>query len=260
MAATLLSIPKHDHPAVYSDQLLDTLAAKIKRSDLVVDVFGGTGRIHLIAEMAKVAASIGVELEPEWANADLFDALPRLQIVGDCRLVLPQIVAEHGLIPCIATSPTYANRMGDKHKNRDKCKPCNGGGCNRCKGSGLSRRNTYTHRLGRELTDGNTGGMNWGPDYRLLHAEAWAIAVRSLAPGGKFVLNVKNHIRRGVEVDVTDWHVRMLTDFGLKVKSWDDIECPGQRNGANRDKRVETEAVIVFTKPRPRTPRKAAAK
>lgn len=253
MAATKIDLPKHDHPAVFSDALLDDLIAAIEGSELVVDGFSGTGRIHPLAEMAGVPMSVGVELEPEWSNLELFSELPRLQIIGDSRLVIPTIEERCGQpMDCFASSPTYANRMGDKHRNRDKCKKCKGRGCMPCRMTGLSRRNTYTHRLGRQLSEGNAGAMNWGADYRMLHAEVWAAAVRALAPGGKFVLNAKNHIRNHVEVDVIGWHVNLLSEFGLRESGRVEVKCPGQKNGANADSRVETESVVVFRKPKKR--------
>ena len=63
--------PGHDHPAMFSRELIEPLAATIRGRRRVLDPFAGTGRIHAIAEAAGVPRSTGVELEPEWANADL---------------------------------------------------------------------------------------------------------------------------------------------------------------------------------------------
>ena len=47
----------------------------------------------------------------------------------------------------VVTSPTYGNRMADHHNAKDG-----------------RRRITYTHNLGRTLTPGNSGAMQWGED------------------------------------------------------------------------------------------------
>jgi hypothetical protein len=86
--------------------------------------------------------TVEVELEPEWASQH-----PRT-MVGDARaLPLPDATFD-----MVVTSPTYGNRMTDHHNAKDG-----------------SRRITYTHNLGRTLTPGNSGAMQWGEDYRQLH-------------------------------------------------------------------------------------------
>ena len=40
----------------------------------------------------------------------------------------------------------------------------------------------------------------------LLHVAVWTECRRVLKPGGIFVLNVKDHIRKGVLQEVTKWH------------------------------------------------------
>jgi hypothetical protein len=52
--------------------------------------------------------------------------------------------------------------------------------------------------LGRPLTPGNSGALQWGEEYRALHVAVWTECRRVLKPGGIFVLNVKDHIRGGV--------------------------------------------------------------
>ena len=89
----------------------------------------------------------------------------------------------------VVTSPTYGNRLADHHNAKDG-----------------SRRISYTHTLGRTLTPGNSGAMHWGKDYRLLHRLSWEEVARVLSIGGLFVLNVSNHIRKGEEVPVVQWH------------------------------------------------------
>lgn len=54
----------------------------------------------------------------------------------------------------ICVSPVYGNRVSDSHNAKDG-----------------SKRVTYTHMLGRKLTDGNTGCLQWGEKYKQAHQE-----------------------------------------------------------------------------------------
>ena len=248
--------PSHDHPAMFSRELIRPLADTIRGRASVVDPFAGTGRIHAIAQEAGVPRSVGIELEPEWANAEIFTGPERAQIVGDSLVVLPTL----GLasFEAVLTSPAYGNRMADKHEAKDTCKACKGSGvsghreCKICRGLGLSRRNTYRHRLGRALSDNNGGGMQWGPEYRDLHRAIWTASVAALAPGGVFVVNCSNHIRMGELVDVCAWHSDTLIELGLTLEQTIEVETRRQRHGANGHVRVAGELIIVCTKPIPR--------
>jgi hypothetical protein len=91
--------------------------------------------------------------------------------------------------------------------------------------------------------------MQWGPGYTRFHDRAWREAVRVLKPG-LFVLNVKDHIRRGKRQPVTNWHVQNLTEIhGLEVVESIAVDCPGMRYGANRHDDDLPEWVVVFSKP-----------
>lgn len=257
--AALALPPGHNHPAMFSKELIVPLADLIRGRRKVLDPFAGTGRIHAIAAAAGVPRSIGIELESEWANVGEFPGPNRRQIVGDSLQVLPTFRA--GTFDAVVTSPAYGNRMADKHEARDPCKHCGGSGavddavCKVCKGSGLSRRNTYRHRLGRALSDNNGGGMQWGEEYRDLHRAIWAASVRVLAPGGLFVINCSNHIRLGNVVDVCSWHRDALVELGLSITEVVEIETRRQRQGANHGLRVAGEQIIVGQRP----PRPASA-
>lgn len=245
--------PSHDHPAMFSRELIEPLAASIRGRRRVLDPFAGTGRVHTIAAVAGVPRSTGIELEAEWANVDRFCGPKRRQIVGDSMVVLRRY--RPGAFDAVLTSPAYGNRMADKHDAKDSCKRCNGSGvegaaeCRVCKGTGLSRRNTYRHRLGRPLSENNGGGMQWGPQYRDLHRSIWEASVRVLAPGGVFVVNCSNHIRLGQVVDVCGWHKDVLVEFGLDVVKVVEVETRRQRHGANSQLRVAGEQIIVCERP-----------
>ncbi len=245
--------PSNDHPAMFSRELIRPLADTIRGCSSVVDPFAGTGRVHVIAEEAGVPVSVGIELEPEWANAEVFSGPHRLQIVGDSLEVLHNLGT--GRFEAVLTSPAYGNGMADKHEAKDACKACGGSGvsgsreCRVCKGLGLSRRNTYRHRLGRTLSANNGGGMQWGPEYRDLHRAIWKASVAALAPGGVFVVNCSNHIRRGEIVDVCAWHSATLIELGLTLVDSIEVKTRRQRHGANGHVRVAGELIIVCAKP-----------
>ena len=147
---------------------------------------------------------------------------------GDSR----QMHYPDAMFDAICTSPTYGNRMADHHEARD-----------------ASPRHTYRHTLGRPLTPGNSGALQWGDgtageEYHALHVAVWTECRRVLKPGGIFVLNVKDHIRGGVLQKVSNWHAVTLLMLGFVCTRRVHVPCPGQRHGANGHLRVDYESVI----------------
>ena len=221
------------HPAKFTPAILDVVAAELAaeanrrgldRSDLrVLDPFAGTGRVHLLS-----GATVGVELEPEWA------AMAPGTLLGDARL-LP---FGPGSFDAVATSPAYGNRLADHHAAKDG-----------------SVRRSYTHTLGRALTAGNAGTMPYrdrqGDDapYRVLNRVAWAEVRRVLVAGGMLVVNVSDFVAGGERQHVTDWHVGVLGVLGFTVERTRTVETPRLRYGANRQ-RVSGETVVVLRAPR----------
>lgn len=190
---------------------------------VVLDPFAGTGRIHELTD----CVTIGVELEPEWA------AMHDRTIVGDATS-LPWYWGDW--FDMVITSPTYGNRMADRHTPSPE---------------DTSRRITYTHQLGRKLHPRNTGGLQWGDEYRRMHRIAWSEALRVLSPGGWFVLNIRNHIRDDREVHVSEWHRETAIELGFVPIVDAFIKTPGMRFGANGSKRVDGEHIFMFAKPQP---------
>lgn len=206
------------HPARYSTNLIPIFADILDGYDHVLDPFAGTGRIHELP-----MHTVGVEIEPEWA------ALHPDTVEGSA-LDLPWEDAE---FDAVCTSPTYGNRLADSHNASDP-----------------ERRRSYTHDLGRKLSDDNSGAMQWGDEYREFHETAWAEAVRVLRPGGRFVLNIKDHIRGGVQQPVTAWHVAALVDLGMRYNAELSQGAPTGhlQQGSNSEARAGQELVLVFDK------------
>lgn len=211
---------KKTHPATFTPAILDAINSLLGDAALVLDPFAGVGGIHALQKGGN-RLTIGVEVEPEWAAASPYTY---------CGSALALPFANESF-DAIATSPTYGNRMADTYDGRDG-----------------SRRATYRIALGRPLSEDNSGGLQWGREYREFHESAWAEAVRVLRPEGRFVLNIKDHIRDGVVQRVADWHVSALEYLGLDLVERLKVKSPGFRMGRNHDKRVDYEEVILLIK------------
>ena len=252
--------PKNGHPATFSKQLWDVLIKRMDGAHVALDPFSGTGLIHRLAEAAGVSVSIGIELEPEWANVDEFDQVNRIQVVADAFEYLPLF---RNQVDAVVTSPAYGNRMADHHDAKEKCKACIGSGlvanglpsngpekCEKCGGVGRRtyKRNTYRHSLGRPLTDNNSGGLQWGDGYREFHSEAWRLCAGALRRGGRFILNIKDHVRKHEFQDVPNWHADTIESLGFVLVEEDWVNVSGNRQGSNYDKRADHEVVYTFMK------------
>lgn len=210
------------HPAKYSAGLVELFASLLDGHRRVLDPFAGSGRIHGMRDFGSFD-TVGVEIEPEWAD------LSPHTLCGSA-LDLP---FEDNEFDAISTSPTYGNRMADHHHARDG-----------------SVRHTYRHTLGRPLSPDNSGQMQWGDRYRVFHEQAWGEATRVLRPGGKFVLNVKDHVRRGQLQPVTGWHTTHLMGLGYELLHLLGHAAPGLRCGSNGSARAgNSEVVVVLRKP-----------
>lgn len=170
--------------------------------------------------------TIGVELEPEWAE------MHARTITGSC-LELEALGFVSASFDAIITSPVYGNRMSDHHDARDG-----------------SKRNTYKHALGRDLSDGSSAVLQWGPSkaarerYKDFHREAWRGVLDVLKPDGLFVLNISDHIRGGERMRVSAWHKAVLATYGVDWYREDRIETPRNGQGQNGELRVEYESIF----------------
>jgi DNA modification methylase len=208
------------HPAKYSNSLLKPMTDILLTHNCitVLDPFAGTGKIHTLP-----FETWALEIEPEWAMMH-----PRT-IIGDA-LSMPFL---DGQFDAVCTSPTYGNRMADNHIAKD-----------------ASKRITYTHRLGRKLSTNNSGSLQWGEKYKQFHHKAWKECIRVVKPNGLVIINISNHIRKGVEIDVTGWHIQEMILQGCILIEKQNISTPRMGFGANSDKRVQHESLCVFVTPK----------
>jgi hypothetical protein len=213
------------HPARFNKKLLPIFASMVGDSVWVFDPLAGTGeRLDELNKLLPNAVLLGTEIEYEWASVSptrvlCIDAFEYLKMNRD------------NAWDAILTSPTYGNRMADHHNAKDG-----------------SKRNTYTHRLGRPLSENNSGKLQWGDEYRDFHYRLWCECVRVLKPCGKFILNVKDHIRDGKVQEVSKWHIETLCAMGMIIQQIEQVVLPSLKNGANSNLRVPFEEVIMFTK------------
>lgn len=112
------------------------------------------------------------------------------------------------------------------------------------------RRVGYAVSLGRKLSPGSGAALQVGPKYREFHRSCWQhVFDYNLIPGGHFILNVKSHYRGWAFQDVAGWHFDVCGQIGFElVRTWE-IECPGMRDGQNREARDLHEYVYLFRKP-----------
>lgn len=232
------------HPAKFTNVIMDQIErvvlAECERFDpeepvYLFDPMGGIGGVFGLHTAIDGLMITCIEIEKEWAEAA--DGNP-LKYICDHAIhddFLRWVGTEEDMDWDIAvTSPTYGNRMADKHQPSP---------------SDTSKRNTYKHTLGRNLTPGSSAGMQWGEEYRVFHVTCWNEVYRLLKPGGLFVLNVKDHIRAGVKQPVVAWHRAVCKQ--LKFILIEDIEIPvrGNRQGENHEVRVDVEHVMVLRRP-----------
>lgn len=213
------------HPATYTDSFIPIFAKYLENSSMVYDPFGGTGKIALIKDHGFKGKIYCNEIEPEWSN----------QYVGIDNWFIGDAAntdfIKNDFFDAICTSPTYGNRMADHYEAKDS-----------------SKRITYRHVLGRKLTDGNTGKIQWGDSYKNKHIEIYDELYRVLRKGGLFILNISDHIRAGQVIEVSKWHKETLENMGfILIES---IPVPTRRMGfgENSHLRVDHENIFIFRK------------
>jgi tRNA G10 N-methylase Trm11 len=189
----------------------------LRGNERILDPFGGTGKIFSLLNYHPNLKISAVEIEPEWASLD-----SRITLGNALDLKYPDNSFDY-----IITSPCYGNRMADTLIDKYK-------------------RITYTAALGRKLNKDNSGSLQWGEKYREFHVKAWNECKRVLRNNGTFVLNIKNHIRKGIEQKVTEWHIETLESIGFKLFDLIPVETPSMKFGQNRNARIPYESIVIF--------------
>jgi SAM-dependent methyltransferase len=216
------------HPATYSDVLLPVFARLLQGTSNVLDPFAGTCKLTRIKGLGYVGKVICNEIEPEWAEQGI--GLADEVHIGDAQHMQ---WAKDEAFDAICTSPTYGNRMADHHHARDK-----------------SHRVSYTHLLGRPLSEANTGKLYFhNPEYKVIHENVWKECWRVLRPNGILILNISDHIRHGAAVPVTAWHKSVLERIGFVLEEEIRIPTPRMRFGSNNRLRIPYEFVCSYRKP-----------
>lgn len=211
------------HPARYSLELIPCMVQLLQgKVTNIIDPFGGTGeRLAMIAQGLGCKA-IGTELEPEYIirHDYVVQGDATKQRFDDCTF--------DGAV----TSPTYGNRMNDNYKG--------------CQGWDYK---TYAATLGRSLSPNSTAGVKFpSQKYKDLHVAAWRELHRVLKPGALFVLNIKDSMKGCQVIPVSQWHYDTLCSIGFVPVKVVRVSVPGLRLGANRDKRIGAENLILFRK------------
>lgn len=241
------------HPARYSPEVLDTFRQIIPRLSRVHDPFAGTGeRLGHVADDRSWFFT-GSELVPEFivdhrvSEGDATDpeSYPWPIACGSCGETTDVAAgcSRHVLRPyTIVTSPVYPNGMADHFIST---------------AADASSRMTYRHAAAAlsgnpryELSETNMG--RWG--YRStdrLDARArmmyWHLARRSVrhwSDAERALVNVSDFLAGDRRVPVVDQWVELLQAHGWSVDLVHEVRTRRNRNGANGDRRVETEQII----------------
>lgn len=211
------------HPAVYTDSFIQIFAKILKDKQRVLDPFAGTGKLAMIKNHGFSGSIICNEIEPDFTSITQYPV--------DEWYYEDAEFLNLSNIDAICTSPTYGNRMADHHNAKDS-----------------SKRITYTHCLGKQLKDGNTGKMQWGKNYKEKHNSIYKNLFKILNKDGLFILNISNHIRKGKEIDVVNFHKETLLEIGFEFDHQISIETKRMKFGKNSEKRVKTEEILIFRK------------
>ena len=213
------------HPAKYSDVLLPYIYEEIKNSKKLLDPFAGTGKIAKIKNWGYNGEIYANDIEKDWLSPNVYGC-DYISFQDAEYLEYPK-----NYFDAIATSPTYGNRMADHFNSKEN-----------------SRRITYTHYLGKELQDGNTGKMHFGAEYKEKHKRIYKHLYELCNKSGKIVVNISNFIKNGEEVDVVGWTTQTLKNVGFVYIKTIWVKTPRMKFGKNSEKRVEKEAILVFEK------------
>lgn len=208
------------HPATYNKALFPIMSSMLWGCERLLDPMAGVGKIFKLRDYLTPPPDItAIEIEPGFARAHL-----EVQVGNALNLSFAE-----NTFDAICVSPPWANRMADQFNSLDH-----------------SIRLTYFHCLGQKLAEYNGGAFQWGPKYRAFITAAWIEARRVLQPGGRFVLDIGNHIRKHQEIDVSGWMKKEMIRIGYTFVTDVSVNTRRLRFGRNHDKRIDHEFVMLF--------------
>lgn len=223
------------HPARYTRSILDVLSLYLKPGMRVLDPFGGVGTLNKLSYTGAQIYTGEIEYRVCEQGAGF------RKLCADAQL-LP---FANESFDAIVTSPTYGNRMADITLDEPSSQKlyCDDQSKHKWK------RNTYSSNFGFHLHDQNTGGMQWGEDYRNIHRTAYLESNRLLRRGGLMIVNISDHIRNFQRVYVSKWHYETLKECGFKYQNCRAVKTPRLTFGANSELRTACEYIFVLRKP-----------
>jgi len=214
------------HPAKFSAEVLEAIFRLLDKYQLLdarlLDPMAGVGGIAKIRAWGFRGEIHSNDLEPEWV-----EQTPKIDRVFVTSYDYRQPVHGPESFDLIVTSPSYGTRMADTYTDG-------------------SVRHHYTAYMGHPLREGNTGAMQWGRRYRETHEAIWKAVRTVLRRGGYFILNISNHWRGGVEVQVTHWHLETLNILGFEVVETIRVQTRRHKHGANALLRCDHEKVVLL--------------
>lgn len=266
-------------PAKFTDSILAAGARVLADYGLangtVLDIFGGVGGIHKLADHLPEIRTVAVEIEAEFAAEHPRTVHGDSNTLGD-----PNSTAARGVcdvlgvptghhIDAVFTSSSYGNRFSDGYLGSDneKCRPCDGTGgvaaqphdldgdaaaCPKCEGTGRSRSKRFSYAVakGSPLVDDNAAKYHFwraGGEYQTMHTSIFHNTLDFVGPGTLLLFNISSVIRKKTGyVPVMEWWVDLIATRA-SIERLIAIPTPRVGFGANRDVRVPAEHLIVAT-------------
>lgn len=216
------------HPAQYTHRLLPHIKEMLRGYKPVIDPFGGAGARLRQA----IPDAIPSDLQLEYIRRGLADT-PGMGLVANA-LHLPY---KTGSVPAAVASPTYGNMLARK---------------GRFGRPGGKTPWAYEDTLSAPMHPDNSGRMWWGPKYRDLHERAWPELFRVLQPQGRFVLNIKDFIKGGKQIPVSEWQREAAERAGFRYLDKIEVPVPGHKSQftAGEGKVIPYENLYLLEKPK----------
>lgn len=255
-------------PAKFTASILDALEDELRTrlpnsgmDDVILDIFGGVGGVHKLADRFMGLTTVAVELEREFADNHERTVCGDSSNLGRSELLQQAVAAiTGGRRPnAIVTSPAYGNRLADQYLGSDdeKCRRCMGNGqaitsepdgppCPQCDGSGKAKstRKGYAIAKGERLSDGSGAALFFGDAYKALHHRIISGVAEYVEPGTLWLVNVSSFIADKKYVPAMEWWVGEMAlhteIIGLRA-----VPTPRSREGANHEARVDAEHIII---------------